>query len=231
MSRGASRNPEEDTFPRGTRGKRAGFGIQPTWVQSPALPLARCVAEGPWRRGRAPGVAVPFLPSPAPLSTELKARGHWQIAGTREASLEEVGSAEAPRKPGEAECRITQLLSFSRGHLRVAVQGDRRLPHQAASKNSLPISLPALAHVLGFLLALALPWQRSADGSISVQGFWRPRPAGPETWGEAGDRLRAASPWAWRVQPEWPMGLPAASACNRQAGRGAGRRGGPPPRC
>lgn len=109
-------------------------------------------------------VAVPFLPSPAPLSTELKVRGHWQIAGTREASLEEVGSAEAPRKPGEAECRITQLLSFSRGHLRVAVQGDRRLPHQAASKNSLPISLPALAHVLGFLLALALPWQRSADG-------------------------------------------------------------------
>lgn len=27
MSRGASRNPEEDTFPRGTRGKRVGFGI------------------------------------------------------------------------------------------------------------------------------------------------------------------------------------------------------------
>lgn len=81
---------------------------------------------------------VPLLPSPASLSTKLKIRGLWQVAGTRDVSLEEVGCAQALVRTGEAECWITKLLSFSRGHLHVTMQGDRRLPHQAASKNNLP---------------------------------------------------------------------------------------------
>lgn len=33
---------------------------------------------------------------------------------------------------------MEKLLSFSRGHLHVIMQWDRRLPQQAASKNNLP---------------------------------------------------------------------------------------------
>lgn len=81
---------------------------------------------------------VPLLPSPASFYNQLKIRGVWHVAGTRDVSLEEVGCAQAPARPEEAECWITELLSFSKGHLPVTVQGDRRLPHQAASKNNLP---------------------------------------------------------------------------------------------
>lgn len=74
----------------------------------------------------------------ASLCTKLRIRSHWQVARTREGSLEEVGSPQALMLPGQAECWMAKLLSFSRGHLHITMQWDRRLPHQAASKNNFP---------------------------------------------------------------------------------------------